>query len=241
MALSTGDTYTDVRRFTMPGINEEPDVQLRLYNDAQRQLLQAIRDDEASEVELREIVLDIPDIQKVVKRLEKERETYVHAANSIIIVAALIGTVTFTVFLTPPPGYLDAPALSVYVFYIYNSLAFFSAILTLVIGSSVTRPQFRLSHIAVIVPHLRNLLFIAYSLLYFSVAFFMSTFLIAGYIMSQFKVYNIVFNFIALVSIFIGLITGECLVTRNSRYFRYIFLVSSIIMSVPLMLSMIRY
>ncbi|CAN5966900.1 unnamed protein product [Sphagnum jensenii] len=46
---------------------------------------------------------------KVVKRLEKERETYVHAANSIIIVAALIATVTFAVFLTPPPGYLDAP------------------------------------------------------------------------------------------------------------------------------------
>ncbi|CAK9872120.1 unnamed protein product [Sphagnum jensenii] len=83
--------------------------------------------------EIREIVMDIPDIQKVVKRLEKERKTYVHAANSIMIVAALIGTVTFTAFLTPPPGYLDTPALNVHTFYIYNSLAFFFAILTLLI------------------------------------------------------------------------------------------------------------
>jgi hypothetical protein len=49
-------------------------------------------------------------------------------------------------------------------------------------GSSVARPQFKRTYIAVTIPLLRKLLFTAYSLLYFSVAFFMSTFIIAGYI-----------------------------------------------------------
>ncbi|CAM6069020.1 unnamed protein product [Sphagnum tenellum] len=69
--------------------------------------------------EVREIVMDIPDIQKIVKRLEKERATYVHAANSIMIVAAFIATVTFTGFLTPPPGYVNAPDMIVDIFHIY--------------------------------------------------------------------------------------------------------------------------
>jgi hypothetical protein len=163
--------------------------------------------------EIREIVMDIPDIQKVVKRFEKERDMYVQAANSIIIVAALIGTVTFTVFLTPPPGYLDTSRVSVYVFYIYNSLSFFSAMLTLLIGSSVTRPQFKRTYIAVIMPLLRNLLSIAYNLLYFSVAFFVSTFLIAGCIaFPPFKVYPNFSLIMAAISSFTVLTTAILLV-----------------------------
>jgi len=139
--------------------------------------------------EIREIVMDIPDIQKVVKRLEKERETYVHAANSIMIVAALIGTVSFTAFLTPPPGYLDQHE---HTFYISNTLSFFCAILTLIVGSSVTRPQFRRTYIAVRMPLLRKFLIIAYNLLYCSVACLILTFGTAGYIVSPpFKVYHI--------------------------------------------------
>jgi hypothetical protein len=174
--------------------------------------------------ELREIVMDTPDIQKVVKRLEKERETYVHAANSIIIVAALIGTVTFTVFLTPPPGYLDTPSRNAYAFYICNSLSFFSAILTLVIGSSVTQPQFRRKYITVTMSLLRQLLIIAYNLLYFSLSFFMSTFLIAGHIVVQFKVYVKVTDIMAVVSSYTVLAIGFLLLQPvvSTRYNSYL-------------------
>ncbi|CAK9269410.1 unnamed protein product [Sphagnum jensenii] len=157
--------------------------------------------------ETREIVMDIPDIQKVVQRLEKERETYVHAANSIMIVAALIGTVTFTVFLTPPPGHLDTLSLNSHAFYIFSSLSFFSAILTLVIGSSVTRPRFRRTYIGVIMPLLRKLLVIAYYLLYCSVACLMSTFLFAGDIVyPPFKIWHIPNGTIP--RIFIAIVVG---------------------------------
>jgi hypothetical protein len=186
--------------------------------------------------EIREIVMDIPDIQKVVKRLEKERETYVHAANSIIIVAALIGTVTFTVFLTPPPGYLDTGVVSVSAFYMYNSLSFSSAILTLVIGAFVTQPQFRRTYIAVEMPHLRKLVFMAYNLLYISVAVFMPTFFIGGYISFPFKLYHIESIIIAIISTVIVLGTASVLLLRRAvstrNMFFFIYCVSFIVLNI---------
>jgi hypothetical protein len=194
--------------------------------------------------EIREIVMDIPDIQKVVKRLEKERETFVQAANSIIIVAALIATVAFTVFLTPPPGYLATPRISVYAMYIYNSLSFFSAILTLLIGASVTRPQFRRTYIAVLMPLSRKLLFIAYNLLYFSVAFFMCTFLTAGYIVFQLdKVPYIVSAIMAVVtSVTAFLLARQAVSTPNTsfNFFLYCFSFSSLIV-VSIIIGVVYY
>jgi len=181
--------------------------------------------------EIREILMDIPDIHKVVKRLEKERSSYVHAANSIIIVAALISTVTFTVFLTPPPGYLDTPGISVYAFYIYNSLSFFSALSTLLIGASVTRPVLRRTYIAVTMPLSRKLLFIANNLLCFSVAFFMSTFLTAGYIVFPIiKVYYFVSMTMAVLSSLTAALLVQPAVLTSWSLFLYCFSFISLVL-----------
>jgi hypothetical protein len=52
MASNTQDTHIDAHPPTIPRKNEELFVQLRLFNVAQRQFLQAISDD-ASEADLR--------------------------------------------------------------------------------------------------------------------------------------------------------------------------------------------
>jgi ankyrin repeat protein len=191
--------------------------------------------------EIREIVMDIPDIQKIVKRFEKEREAYVHAANSITIVAALILTVTFTGFLTPPPGYLDTPEKTVYTFYIYNTLSFLSAIAALLVGCSVTRPQFTHTYIAVQMPLLQQLLFIAYYLLYFSVAFFTSTFCISASIMfPPSKKYNIVSILMTSISFSVSQATlhyiQRVVATRKGRY-HFVIFSASLILYVPLILT----
>jgi len=191
--------------------------------------------------EILKILMDIPVIQKDVKRFEKEIAMYTNAANTVLIVAALIGSVTFSALLTPPSGYspffgtadLDVGAPTpagmyptfasvqghrrMLAFYIYDSLSFFFAIATLVIGSAVARPPVKPSYIGVTIPLLRRSLIGAYWLLYFSVVLFLYTFWIAGKIVfPPLRKYSNVHTIIFVIGLLVMMITYIFLVQPSS-------------------------
>jgi hypothetical protein len=191
--------------------------------------------------EILKILMDIPVIQKDVKRFEKEIAMYTNAANTVLIVAALIGSVTFSALLTPPSGYspffgtadLDVGAPTpagmyptfasvqghrrMLAFYIYDSLSFFFAIATLVIGSAVARPPVKPSYIGVTIHLLRRSLIGAYWLLYFSVVLFLYTFWIAGKIVfPPLRKYSNVHTIIFVIGLLVMLITYIFLVQPSS-------------------------
>jgi len=154
--------------------------------------------------EILKILTNIPEVEKDVKRLEKERQTHVNAANTILVVAALIGSVTFASGLQPPLGPspffgsanppVGAPSpVGMYplfasvefhpgmpYFCIFNSLSFVCAIAALVMGAAAARPPRTPKYIEVVVLKLRMMVLSAYFLVYFSVAFVLATFVIAG-------------------------------------------------------------
>lgn len=91
----------------------------------------------------------------------RDRQVYVDAANAILVGAALIASVTFAGFLQPPLGYVTyyteffsdpappstpesfaavAQYKSVRVFWVFNSLSFFSAIATVLAGAGTVLP-----------------------------------------------------------------------------------------------------
>jgi ankyrin repeat protein len=154
--------------------------------------------------EIVKILTDIPEVEKDVERLEKERQTHVNAANTILIVAALIGSVTFASGLQPPLGYspffgsanlpVGAPSpLGMYpsfasveghpsmpFFCFFNSLSFVFAIAALVIGAAAARPPRTQVYNEVAMLKLRRIVDSAYISMYCSVTLFLATFVIAG-------------------------------------------------------------
>jgi hypothetical protein len=154
--------------------------------------------------EIAKILTDIPEVKEDVERLEKERQTHVNAANTILVVAALIGSVTFASGVQPPLGYspffgsanlpVGAPSpLGMYpsfasveghpwmpAFCIFNSLSFVFAIAALVTGAAAARPPQTQVYIEVVVRNLRWKVASAYMCLYCSVTFVLFTFVIAG-------------------------------------------------------------
>jgi hypothetical protein len=157
--------------------------------------------------EILEILTHIPEVQKDLKRLYNARKEHVDTANTILIVAALIATVTFAGWLTPPLGYspffgsasLDAgaptpsgmypsfisveghPTLKIY--WVFNSLSFFFAITALVIGVTVARPMNRdRAFRTEVVLFLRLQLVTAHNNLIISVGFAMGAFISAGFV-----------------------------------------------------------
>jgi hypothetical protein len=152
------------------------------------------------------ILTDIPEVAKDVKRLYRDRQVHVDAANAILVGAALIGSVTFAGWLTPPLGYspffgsasLDAgasPPSGMYpsfvsveghpimrIFWVFNSLSFFFAIATLMVGATATQTPQTGTYIGVEVRSLRMLLRLAYALLTVSVACVMGAFASAGFV-----------------------------------------------------------
>jgi hypothetical protein len=163
----------------------------------------------ATEMERDEIVkilMDIPEVEKDVKRLYRERQVHVDAANAILVGAALISSVTFAGWLQPPLAYspffgsasvdVGAPPPSgmypsfvsveghpiMKIFWVFNSLSFFFAVATLMVGATAARPPKKETYIGVVVQSLRTSLRLAYALLTVSVACVMSAFASAGFV-----------------------------------------------------------
>ncbi|CAK9872134.1 unnamed protein product [Sphagnum jensenii] len=166
---------------------------------ATRQIAEEMKRDE-----IVKILNAIPEVEKDVKTMARDRQVYVDAANTILVVAALISGVTFAGWLQPPLGYspffgsdnLDAAAptpagmypsfISVEghpnmkVFWVFNSLAFFFAIATLVVGAAAARPPKYDRIMEEDMPHLRLLIREAYLFLTFSIVCVTGAFASAG-------------------------------------------------------------
>jgi len=184
--------------------------------------------------------MNIPEVEEDVKRLEREMETQVNAANTILIVAALIGSVTFASCLQLPLGYspffgsanfhVEAPMPAgmypsfasverhpnMVSFYICNSLSFLFAISALMMGSAAAQPPQRHKYIGVMMPSLRRLLCSAYIFLYFSVVSFLITFLFAAkMVFPPVLIYSIM-DFILSIMVFVLIImTALSLLPKN--------------------------
>jgi hypothetical protein len=151
-------------------------------------------------------LLKRPEVAKQEEGLYRDRQVHVDAANAILVGAALIASVTFAGWLTPPVGYsaffgsasieVGAPSPSgIYpsfvsvaghpimeIFWFFNSMSFFFAIATLMVGASAARPPKRGIFIGEVVRSLRASLSLAYILLTISVECVMGAFASAGFL-----------------------------------------------------------
>jgi hypothetical protein len=156
--------------------------------------------------EILKILTEIPEVEKEAKRLYRDRQLHVDAANAILVVAGLISSVTFAGWLQPPLGYspffgsasLDAGAPTpsgtypsfvsveghpiMKIFWVFNSLSFFFAIATLMVTATAARPPKKDTYIREVVRSLRLSLNIAYFRLTVSVACAMGAFASAGFV-----------------------------------------------------------
>jgi hypothetical protein len=163
----------------------------------------------ATEMEDDQIVktlLERPEVVKQVENLYRDRQVHVDAANAILVGAALIASVTFAGWLQPPLGYsaffgsasieVGAPSPSgiypsfasvaghpiMQIFWFFNSMSFFFAIATLMVGASAARPPKLRIFIGEVVRSLRASLSLAYILLTISVGCVMGAFASAGFL-----------------------------------------------------------
>jgi len=163
----------------------------------------------ATEMKHDEIVktlLERPEVAKQVEGLYRDRQVHVDAANAILVGAALIASVTFAGWLQPPLGYsaffgsasieVGAPSPSgiypsfvsvaghpiIQIFWFFNSMSFFFAIATLMVGAGAARPPKRGIFIGEVVRSLRASLSLAYMLLTVSVGCVMGAFASAGFL-----------------------------------------------------------
>jgi hypothetical protein len=163
----------------------------------------------ATEMKHDEIVKTLLERTEVVKQVEglyRDRQVHVDAANAILVGAALIASVTFAAWLQPPLGYsaffgsasieVGAPSPSgiypsfvsvaghpiMQIFWFFNSMSFFFAIATLMVGASAARPPKRGIFIGEVVRSLRSSLSLAYILLTVSVGCVMGAFASAGFL-----------------------------------------------------------
>ncbi|CAK9203077.1 unnamed protein product, partial [Sphagnum troendelagicum] len=156
--------------------------------------------------EIVKTLLERPEVAKQVEGLYRDRQVHVDAANAILVGAALIASVTFAGWLQPPLGYsaffgsasieVGAPSPSgiypsfvsvaghpiMQIFWFFNSMSFFFAIATLMVGASAARPPKRGIFIGEVVRSLRASLTLAYILLTISVGCVMGAFASAGFL-----------------------------------------------------------
>jgi hypothetical protein len=175
-----------------------------IENDAGLTALQIATDMKMDEIA--KILTDIPEVEKQVKRLYRDRQVHVDAANAILVGAALIASVTFAGWLQPPLGYspffgsaspgAGSPTPSgmypsfvsveghpiMKIFWVFNSMSFFFAIATLMVRATAARPPTKDTYIGVVVRSLRTSLRLAYALLTVSVACVMGAFACAGFV-----------------------------------------------------------
>ncbi|CAK9863761.1 unnamed protein product [Sphagnum jensenii] len=156
--------------------------------------------------EIVEILKERAEVPKYVDNLYRDRQAHVDAANAILVGAALIASVTFAGWLQPPLGYsaflgsasnevgAQSPS-GIYpsfvsvaghpimqIFWFFNSISFFFAIATLMVGATAARPLKRGMFIGEVVRSLRASLSLAYILLTVSVGCVMGAFASAGFL-----------------------------------------------------------
>jgi hypothetical protein len=163
----------------------------------------------ATEMKRHQIVktlLERPEVVKQIENLYRDRQVHVDAANAILVGAALIASVTFAGWLQPPLGYsaffgsasieVGAPSPSgiypsfvsvaghpiMQIFWFFNSMSFFFAIATLMVGASAAHPPKHDIFIGEVVQSLRASLSLAYILLTISVGCVMGAFASAGFL-----------------------------------------------------------
>ncbi|CAK9216833.1 unnamed protein product [Sphagnum troendelagicum] len=147
--------------------------------------------------EIARILMARPEVEKDMKRLYRDRQVHVDAANAILVLAALIATVTFAGWLTPPLGcpHVGAPSPSgnnpsfasieghpiFEIFWVFNSMSFFFAIATLMVAATAARAPRTGKHVGILVQSLHMSLLVASVLLTVSVACVMGAFASAGF------------------------------------------------------------
>jgi hypothetical protein len=140
----------------------------------------------ATEMKHDEIVKTLPERPEVANQMEglyRDRQVHVDAANAILVGAALIASVTSPGWLQPPLGNSEFFGnTSLEIFWFFNSMSFFFAIATLMVGASAARPPKRNIFIGEVVRSLRASLSLAYILLTISVGCVMGAFASAGFL-----------------------------------------------------------
>jgi hypothetical protein len=142
--------------------------------------------------EIWKYIVQRPESRREVKKLTEERKVHVDAINAILVETALIATATFAGWLSPPLGYssppgTDGPFASVEGhpilenFWVFNSLSFFFAIATFMVGANVALPPGQDDYIGDVVESLRWKLTLAYFLVSAAVFFVIGAFACAGF------------------------------------------------------------
>ncbi len=119
---------------------------------------------EANMKEIEKVLLERPEVKHFLDRLYRDRQVFVDAANALLVGAALIATVNFAGWLTPPLGYIPdyefsqpfpAPPqtpesyaavknhATAKAFWVFNSLSFFLAIATVLASAEAALPNLR--------------------------------------------------------------------------------------------------
>ncbi len=156
---------------------------------------------EANIKEIEKVLLERPEVKDFVDRLYRDRQVFVDAANSLLVGAALIASVTFAGWLQPPLGYIPdyhfsqpfpAPPQTpesyaavknhaiVRAFWVFNSLSFFFAIETVSAGADAALPNLQDDFIGRQVKSVERALIRATILLVISVVCVLGAFASAG-------------------------------------------------------------
>ncbi|KAH9560935.1 hypothetical protein CY35_06G135200 [Sphagnum magellanicum] len=157
---------------------------------------------EANMKEIEKVLLERPEVKDFVDRSYRDRQVFVDAANSLLVGAALIASVTFAGWLQPPLGYIPdyefsqpfpAPPQTpqsyaavknhaiVKAFWVFNSLSFFFAIATVLAGADAALPNLRDDFIGRQVKSVERALIRATILLVISVVCVLGAFASAGF------------------------------------------------------------
>ncbi|CAK9230070.1 unnamed protein product [Sphagnum troendelagicum] len=152
--------------------------------------------------EIEKVLLERPEVKDFVDRLYRDRQVFVDAANSLLVGAALIASVTFAGWLQPPLGYIPdyefsqpfpAPPQTpesyaavrnhaiVKAFWVFNSLSFFFAIATVLAGAEAALPNLQHDFIGRQVKSVERALIRATILLVISVVCVLGAFASAGF------------------------------------------------------------
>jgi ankyrin repeat protein len=179
--------------------------------------------------QIKELLMERAEVKDLVERLYRDREVFINAVNALLVGAALIATVTFAGWLTPPlgltayvppepspaspatsPHYLSLPQpTSVKVFWVSNSLSFFFAIATVLFCAYAAMPS--LEYIGEAVKSLKTTLIWASTLFLFSVFFVLGAFASAGFAVlpSPHRAYKLSMKSTVAIG---GVICGCCLI-----------------------------
>jgi ankyrin repeat protein len=157
---------------------------------------------EANMKEIEKVLLERPEVKDFVDRLYRDRQVIVDAANALLVGAALIATVSFAGWLTPPLGYIPdyefsqpfpAPPqtpqsyaavknhATVKAFWVFNSLSFFLAIATVLASAEAALPSLRHKFIGRQVKSVERALIPAIILFVISVVCVLGSFASAGF------------------------------------------------------------